>query len=151
MSTISRLKSIFYNKENFYNFIILSAIMIVVGAAYAYNGLDMRNTKNMLVNPIIFFLTDFIVVVSAGALIEIPCIGRKKNQSEIVKRNQLEIIKRNQLMKINIPIMKNQMKKEIPLKMIGIMRMIGMLKTDQRIMIEDLIIFTNPDLKNKAN
>ena len=78
LSTISRLKSIFYNKENFYNFIILSAIMIVVGAAYAYNGLDMRNTKNMLVNPIIFFLTDFIVVVSAGALIEIPCIGRKK-------------------------------------------------------------------------
>jgi len=78
LSTISRLKSIFYVKENFYNFIILSTIMIVVGAAYAYNGLDMRNTRNMLVNPIIFFLTDFIVVVSAGALIEIPWIGRKR-------------------------------------------------------------------------
>jgi len=77
LSTFSRLKCIF-NKDNIGNFLIVSTIMIIVGAAYSYNGLDMRNTSNFLVNPIIFFLSDFIVVVSAGALIEIPWIGRKK-------------------------------------------------------------------------
>jgi len=77
LSTYSRLKCIF-NKENIGNFLIVSTIMVIVGAAYSYNGLDMGNTSNFLVNPIIFFLSDFIVVVSAGALIEIPWIGRKR-------------------------------------------------------------------------
>jgi len=73
-----RLTCIFCNKENAYNFLLFCIIKMVVGAAYAYNGLDMKNTSNMMVNPIIFFLSDFIVIVATGHFIEIPWIGRKR-------------------------------------------------------------------------
>jgi len=77
-STLYRIYCILCLKENVYTFITFCSIKICVGAAYAFNGLDMRNTSNMLVNPIIFFLTDFVVVIFSGTVIEIPSIGRKK-------------------------------------------------------------------------
>ena len=72
------LKCIFCDSDNLKIFILFCLIKISVGAAYAYNGIDMRHSSNMLVDPIIFFLSDFIVIVITGELIEIPWIGRKK-------------------------------------------------------------------------
>ena len=77
-STIYRLYCIFCLKENLFIFLTFCCCKIFVGSSYAYNGLDMRNTSNMLINPIMFFLSDFIVVICSGSLIEIPWIGRKR-------------------------------------------------------------------------
>jgi len=75
MSTFSLIIS---SREQLFNFIVFSYVSFVIMVCIIYNTIDVKHTDDIFLNPIIFYLTDFIIILATGFVIDNNYIGRKK-------------------------------------------------------------------------
>lgn len=68
---------IFHYKKELYMLIFLTILNMTNSFASFYNSIDIKNSSNLFLDPVIFYSLDFIVLLSCSFLIEKKRIGRK--------------------------------------------------------------------------
>ena len=74
----STLSKIYSSSEELFNFVSFSVISLVIITGIIYNAVDVKHTDDTLFNPLIFYFTDFVILLITGCVIDNEYIGRKK-------------------------------------------------------------------------
>jgi hypothetical protein len=71
------IKLIFKRGEVIYNFLTFCIVSLVTISGLIYNAIEIKTATDTFLFPIIFYLTDFLIILTTGFIIDLKIFGRK--------------------------------------------------------------------------